>query len=147
MHENSKQSAIELRLKQVNRYISLAMVAILALCVMFFMYAGGLKQSEATAQQNQQIQARAALESDTCKVHPEQQICKLAEQILTHPAQALSTESSTTVTAAGREVKSFTLNPEGNLVVTYVDGTSGTIGKVTGTEPTPTGTEALAASR
>jgi hypothetical protein len=114
---------------------------------MFFGYATTLKQSEATAQQNQQIQARAAMDSETCKAHPDQQICILAHQIIENPAQALPQPGeTTTVTAAGREVKSFTLNPEGNLVVTYVDGTSGTIGRVTGSEPTITGTEAIAAS-
>lgn len=150
MHEDSKQSAVELRLKQVTRYVSLAIVAILALCALLFMYIGTIKQSEAVAQQNQQIQAKAAIQSETCRAHPDQEICSLAHQIITNPAEALPApgQGTTTVTASGREVKSFTLNPQGNLVVTYADGTSGTIGRVTGAEPvTTTGTEALAASR
>jgi type II secretory pathway pseudopilin PulG len=147
MHEDSKQSAAELRLKQVTRYVSLAIVAILALCMLFFMYVGTIKQDKAVAQQNQQIQAQAAMNSETCKVHPDQQICTLAHQILENPAQALPdpADTSTTVTATGREVKTFTLNKEGNLVVTYADGTSGTIGRVTGSTPS-TGTEALSAT-
>jgi len=149
MHEDSKESALALRLRQTNRYVSLALVSILALCALLFLYVGTIKQSESTAQSNQQVQAVAALDSSTCKAHPDQSMCVLAHQIISDPSKALpDPANTTTVSATGREVKTFTLNPEGNLVVTYTDGTSGTIGRVTGSDPiTTTGTEALAASR
>jgi len=143
MHEDSKESALALRMRQSNRYISLALIGILALCALLFMNVMTIKQSEAVAQQNQQVQAQAILESTACKDHPEQQMCAMAHQSIADPAQALSPTDTQAITAAGREVKTFALNKEGNLVVTYTDGSSGTIGRVTGA---PSGTEAVQAS-
>lgn len=134
MHEDSKESAIELRMRQSNRYVSLAIVAILALCALLFVHVETIKQSEAIAQQNQQTQAKITIDSDVCKVYPDQELCVLARKIAANPGEAVIPKDGKDGAPGetGRGVASFSTSAAGELVVIYSDGQSQSLGRVVG---------------
>jgi hypothetical protein len=141
MNENSptNQSAIELRLKQVIRYVSLALCGILALCLLLFVYIGSVKQSERTAVDQSQAQAQTAIQSDLCQVYPATDVCEMSREILSNPQATVVPKDGTdgkdgqngTDGADGRGVTSFDQS-SGELVVTYTDGQTKNLGRVVG---------------
>lgn len=134
------QSALELRLKQTNRYVSMGLLGVLALCVLLFMYIGTVKQNEKTAISNSQVQADETKDSDTCKVFPEQELCVLARKIAANPTEPVVPKDGEPGKdgdqgeegPAGRGVASFDINGEGSLLVRYTDGQTENVGKVVG---------------
>lgn len=141
MNENSptNQSAIELRLKQVIRYVSLALCGILALCLLLFMYIGSVKQSEQTAVGQSQAQAQSAVQSDLCQVYPATDVCEMSREILSNPTATIVPKDGKDGTdgkngtdgADGRGVTSFDQST-GDLIVTYTDGQTKNLGRVVG---------------
>jgi hypothetical protein len=141
MNENSptNQSAIELRLKQVIRYVSLALCGILALCLLLFMYIGSVKQSERTAVDQSQAQAQTAVQSDLCQVYPATDVCEMSREILSNPEATIVPKDGTDGQdgtngrdgADGRGVTSFDQS-SGELIVTYTDGQTKNLGRVVG---------------
>jgi hypothetical protein len=147
MNENSptNQSAIELRLKQVIRYVSLALCGILALCLLLFMYIGSVKQSEQTAVDQSQAQAQTAVRSDLCQVYPATDVCEMSREILSNPEATIVPKDGTNGNdgtngkdgkdgkdgADGRGVTSFDQST-GDLIVTYTDGQTKNLGRVVG---------------
>lgn len=144
MNENSptNQSAIELRLKQVIRYVSLALCGILALCLLLFMYIGSVKQSERTAVDQSQAQAQTAVQSDLCQVYPATDVCEMSREILSNPQATITPKDGTDGKdgnngkdgkdgADGRGVTSFDQST-GDLIVTYTDGQTKNLGRVVG---------------
>lgn len=144
MNENSptNQSAIELRLKQVIRYVSLALCGILTLCLLLFMYIGSVKESEKTAVGQSQAQAQSAVQSDLCQVYPSTDVCEISREILANPEQTVipkdgkdgeDGEDGTNGRdgADGRGVTSFDQS-SGELIVTYSDGQTQNVGPVVG---------------
>ena len=141
MHEDNQtnESALELRLKQVTRYVTLGLLGVLALCALLFVYIGSVKQSEAEARQTSQVQADITKDSDTCRIYPDQELCVLSRKIAANPEQTLipkdGEKGATGDTGpAGRGVTSFTTNAEGRLIVSFTDGTVQDAGKVIGTD-------------
>ena len=142
MQEDSpkNESALELRLKQVTRYVTLGLLGVLALCALLFMYIGTIKQNEQTAISNSQVQADETKDSDTCKVFPEQELCVLARKIAANPTQAVTpkdgepgqTGKQGDQGPVGRGVASFDITGEGALMVRYTDGQTENVGKVIG---------------
>lgn len=144
MHANKPdQSALEMRLKQVIRYATLALLGILALCALLFMHINNVKQSEADARQNSQVQADITKDSDTCKVYPAQELCVLARKIAADPSVAVIPKDGANGINGekgdkgeqgerGRSVSSFLTDEEGNLIVTYTDGQTQDAGKIVG---------------
>jgi hypothetical protein len=145
MYEDNKtnQSALELRLKQITRYVSLGLLGVLALCALLFLYVGSVKQNEQAAISNTQVQADQTKDSDTCKIYPEQELCVLARKIAADPTQTVvpkdgidGEKGDAGATGAqgerGRGVTSFVTNGEGNLIVTFTDGQTQNAGKVVG---------------
>lgn len=142
MHEDNKtnQSALELRLKQVIRYVTLALVGILGLCALLFVHVNNVKQNEQAAISNSQVQADQTKDSDTCKIYPEQELCVLARKIAANPTEAVIPKDGIDGEKGdrgdqgerGRGITSFATSEEGNLIVTYTDGQTQDAGKVVG---------------
>jgi hypothetical protein len=137
MQDTHNESALEMRLKQLKKYMTLGLVGVLALCGLMFMYMSTLKQSENVAQTNQQTQAQTAIDSDVCKVYPDQELCVLARKIAANPDQAVTPKDGKDgaqgeTGATGRGVASFATTLTGDLTVTYTDGATDTIGHVVG---------------
>lgn len=144
MNENSptNQSAIELRLKQVIRYVSLALCGILALCLLLFMYIGSVKQSEKDAVGQSQAQAQTAVQSDLCQVYPATDVCEMSREILSNPKATYTPKDGEDGKdgqdgangkdgADGRGVTSFDQST-GDLIVSFTDGQTQNLGRVIG---------------
>lgn len=136
----TNESALELRLKQVTRYVTLGLLGVLALCALLFMYIGSVKQSEKDAKQNSQVQADLTKDSTFCSVYPNDEICVLSRKIAADPTQVVVPKDGINGEkgdkgdkgASGRGVTSFDISTEGNLVVAFTDGTTKDVGKVVG---------------
>jgi hypothetical protein len=132
-------SALELRIKQTNRYMTIGLLAVLALCVLLFMYVGSVKQNEQAAISNTQTQADETKDSDICKVYPEQELCVLARKIAADPTATIIPTNGTNGTNGengkpgldGRGITKFDL-ASGNLIVVYTDGQTQDLGPVVG---------------
>lgn len=144
MHEDNQtnESALELRLKQVTRYVTLGLLGVLALCALLFMYIGSVKENEQTAISNSQVQADETKDSDTCKIYPDQELCVLARKIAANPKEAVIPKDGEKGLDGekgnkgdqgdrGRGVATFDVT-DGNLMVTYTDGQVQNAGKVVG---------------
>jgi hypothetical protein len=142
MQEDNKHSALELRIKQSNRYVSLAIVCILGLCLLLFMYVGSVKQSEDTAKANQAVQAQVTIDSNVCKVYPDQELCVLARKVAANPDEVLVPKDGQDGTNGkdgkngtngddGRGISRFSI-ATGALIVTYTDGQTQDLGPVVG---------------
>lgn len=137
MPETSTESAVELRFKQINRYMTLGLLSILVLGVIFSLYLANAKQNETIANQNQQLQAQAAIDSDICQVYPSQSLCVIAREIAQDPTNPVTERevqngSNGKDGTPGRGVSSFTTNASGDLIVTYTDGKTQNAGRVLG---------------
>ena len=142
MHEVklTDQSALELRLKQVTRYVSLGLLGVLALCALLFLYIGSVKQNEQTAISNSQTQADQTKDSTFCSIYPNDELCVLSRKIAADPTTVVipqdgkdGEKGSTGDTGpAGKGVSSFLTNDEGHLIVTFSDGTTQDAGAVIG---------------
>jgi hypothetical protein len=141
MHEGTtNESALELRLKQVTRYVTLGLLGVLALCALLFMYIGSVKENEKNAISNSQVQADQTKDSDTCKIYPEQELCVLARKIAANPTVAVIPKDGEKGDKGdkgdpgdiGRGVVSFQTSKEGDLIVTFTDGYVQNAGRVVG---------------
>ena len=136
------ESALELRLKQVIRYVSIALVAILAICGLMFAYITSIKQSEKAALDTSQAQAQTAVQSDLCKVYPATDVCVLSREVLANPAKTVAPVPEKGDKGEpgkpgqngqdGRGVTDFTTDSKGDLIVTYTDGQTRNAGHVVG---------------
>lgn len=143
--DKPNDSALELRLKQSNRYITLGLLAVLLLSVLGFIYLISVKESESVAQSNQQVQSKVIIDSEVCKVYPEQELCTLARTITANPKEAIipkdglnGKDGSNGTNGAngsngvdGRAVSKFDQST-GSLIVTYSDGQTQDLGRITG---------------
>lgn len=146
MHEDSQQpnqSAIEMRLKQVTRYVTLGLLGVLALCALLFMYIGSVKQSEAEARQTSQAQADLTKDSSYCSVYPNEEICVLSRKIAANPDEVLIPKDGTNGINGekgdkgdqgerGRGITKFDISKDGDLMVSYTDGQTQNAGRVVG---------------
>lgn len=137
MPETSTESAVELRFKQINRYMTIGLLSILVLGVIFSLYLANAKQNETIANQNQQLQAQAAIDSDICQVYPSQSLCVIAREIAQDPTNPVTDRETPDGKdgkdgTPGRGVSSFTTNASGDLIVTYTDGRTQNAGRVLG---------------
>jgi hypothetical protein len=146
MHEDkpTNQSALELRLKQVTRYVTLGLLGVLALCALLFMYIGSVKQNEQAAISNSQVQADQTKDSTFCSIYPNDEICVLSRKISANPTEVvLPKDGAPGATGEqgqpGRGVTTFDVSDEGHLIVNFTDGTSRDVGSVIGKD----GKEAL----
>jgi hypothetical protein len=150
MHEDksSNESALEMRLKQITRYVTLGLLGVLALCALLFLYVGSVKQNEKAAISNTQVQADQTKDSDTCKIYPDQELCVLARKIAANPTEAVipkdgkdgkdgSNGAKGDTGETGRGVTTFKISEDGNLIVDYTDGTQHNAGKVVGKDGIP----------
>lgn len=146
MHEDSQQpnqSAVEMRLKQVTRYVTLGLLGVLALCALLFMYIGSVKQSEAEARQTSQTQADITKDSSYCSVYPNEEICVLSRRIAANPDEVLTPKDGKNGIDGekgdkgeqgerGRGITKFDISKDGDLMVSYTDGQTQNAGKVVG---------------
>ena len=137
--EGLNQSALELRLRQVTRYTTLGLVAVLALCGLLFLYVNNAKQNEQAAITNSKVQADQTKDSTYCSVYPSDEVCVLARKIAANPTESLAKDGAQGPQGAtgprgsdGRGVSSFTTDKDGNLLVTYTDGKTENAGHVVG---------------
>lgn len=147
MDDNSpNESALELRLKQITRYMSLGLLSVLGLSILVSMHVSSVQQGEDIAKSNQQVQAQITIDSDICQVYPSQELCVLARKIAANPDEVIIPKdgqdgrdgrdgqdgSQGPQGIPGRGVASFSTDPEGNLVIHYTDGQTETAGRVVG---------------
>lgn len=144
MDDNSpNESALELRLKQITRYMSLGLLSVLGLSILVSMHVSSVQKAEDIAKSNQQVQAQITIDSNICQVYPSQELCVLARKIAANPDDVVipkdGKDGKDGAPGAegpqgipGRGVASFTTDPEGNLVIHYTDGQTETAGRVVG---------------
>jgi len=137
----TNESALELRLKQITRYVTLGLLVILAICALLFVYIGSVKQNEQAAISNTQVQADQTKDSDTCKVYPNQELCVLARKIAADPTQPIVPKDGEKgdkgdTGPTGRGVVSFQTDKSGDLIVAYTDGQVQNAGRVVGKDGT-----------
>lgn len=139
MHEDSQtnESALELRLKQVTRYVTLGLLGVLALCALLFMYIGSVKQSESEARQTSQAQADLTKDSPHCSIYPNEEICVLSRRIAENPEEVLVPKDGEKGDRGdqgerGRGITSFDISNEGDLMISFTDGQIQNAGKVVG---------------
>lgn len=133
------ESAIALRMKQTNRYITLALIGILAICGMMFLYISSIKQSEQESQGTKQALAETTLNSATCNIYPDTESCSLARDVAADPSKVIQPTNGVdgkpgergAQGAQGRGVTAFSQS-SGDLIVTYTDGQTQNVGKVVG---------------
>lgn len=139
----SNESALELRLKQITRYVTLGLVGVLALCALLFMYVGSVKQNEQAAISNSQVQADQTKDSTFCSIYPNDQICVLSRKIAADPTQSVIPKDGIDGQNGekgdkgdkgdpGKGVSTFAISPEGSLMVEFSDGSEKNLGKVVG---------------
>jgi Collagen triple helix repeat (20 copies) len=131
--DNTTASALELRIKRITRYMTIGISGLLVLCVLLFFYIGSIRQSEQTSRTNTQIQATETLQSDICKVYPNQEVCIIAKKIKENPTETIVPKDGDKGDKGdpGRGVTTFDIK-DGQLVVSYSDGTTETVGQVVG---------------
>lgn len=139
MHEDRtpNESALELRLKQNNRYVTIALVAILAICGLMFGYINTIKQNEQAAISNTQALAAQTNNSTICATFPEDPLCITGREVAANPTETLIPEDGKDGQdgqqgPAGRGVTDFKTSGEGDLIVTYTDGQTQNVGRVVG---------------
>lgn len=145
MHEDNQtnESALELRLKQVTRYVTLGLLGVLALCALLFMYIGSVKQAEADARQTSQVQADLTKDSTYCSVYPNEEICVLSRKVAANPEEVLVPKDGANGIDGekgdkgdqgerGRGITSFDISDEGDLMISFTDGQIQNAGKVVG---------------
>lgn len=145
MPETNNESALEMRLKQITKYMTIGLLSILVLVGVFVVYLGNAKQNESIATQNQQIQAQAAIDSDICRVYPDQNLCIIAREITQDPSTPVSARDGKDGKDGkdgdqgiqGRGVSTFTVNNAGDLIVSYSDGKTENVGRVVGQDGAP----------
>lgn len=133
------ESALALRLKQSNKYVSLALGGILIICILMFSYLLSLKQSEQDSQDTKQALSEVTLESPTCSIYPDTEQCSLAREIVSDPSKVIrptngvdGKQGETGATGPqGRGVAGFDQS-SGDLIVTYTDGKTQNVGRVVG---------------
>ena len=141
--DNHSESAVELRVRQLRKYMTLAVVGLLILGVLQMFYTASIKQNEDKAVTNAQVQAQTTKDSTICQVYPNDELCVMAREIAANPKEAIAATEVTNGTngkdgkngkdgQTGRGVESFNISSAGNLEVTYTDGVMQIIGKVVG---------------
>lgn len=149
MQETNKDSALEMRFKQLKKYVTIGLVGVLLLSLLGTLYMGTLKQTASVSEQNQQTQSKVILDSNVCKVYPDQDLCTLAKQIAANPKEAVipkdglnGKDGSNGKNGAdgsngvdGRGVSTFT-QKDGHLFVTYTDAQTQDLGPVVGKDGT-----------
>lgn len=138
--EIHSESALELRVRQLKKYMTLGIVGLLVFGILQMFYTASVKQNESNALSNSQVQAQTTKDSTICQVYPDDELCKMADQVLADPKQTIAPKDGTNGTngidgkdgATGRGVTTFNVTNAGELEVHYTDGTSESIGKVVG---------------
>jgi flagellar hook protein FlgE len=99
-------------------------------------FAKAMNEKE-VAVQNQQVQAETTKNSSFCAIYPDDEVCKMARQIAANPTETVIPNDGKdgrngTDGQDGRGVTKFATSPEGNLIVTYTDGQTESVGHVVG---------------
>lgn len=141
MHEESKpsDSALALRQKQTNKYVTLALVAVLAFCGLMYLQLDSMRRDITNAQSTKQALAEITVDSDTCSVYPDIEQCAVARDVAADPEKVLTPKDGEKgadgkmglTGPQGRGVAGFDQS-SGNLIVTYTDGQTQNVGKVVG---------------
>lgn len=137
--DKPSESALALRLKQSNRYVSLGLLAVLLLSLLGFIYLLSVKESESVAQTNQQVQSKIIIDSEVCKIYPDQELCILARTIAANPKEAIVPKDGQDGQhgrdggngADGRGISSFN-SDSGSLIVTFTDNSTQDLGRIVG---------------
>lgn len=137
--DKQSESALALRLKQSNRYVSLGLLAVLLLSLLGFIYLMSVKESESVAQTNSQVQSKIIIDSEVCKVYPDQELCILARTIAANPEEAIVPKDGQDGQhgrdggngADGRGISSFN-SDSGSLIVTFTDNSTQDLGRIVG---------------
>ena len=141
MNEDNKpsESALALRQKQTNKYVTLALVAVLAICGLMYLQLDSMRRDIADAQNTKQALAEITVDSDTCSIYPDVEQCKVARDVASDPDKVLTPKDGEKgadgkmglTGPQGRGVAGFDQS-SGSLIVTYTDGQTQNVGKVVG---------------
>lgn len=138
--ETHSDSTLELRVRQLKKYMTIGIVVLLIVGLMQFFYTASVKQTGDTALSNAQVQAQTTKDSTICQTFPDDELCKMARQILADPKQNVTPTNGTNGTNGsdgkdGRGVTSFDIQ-DGMLVVSFTDGSTKNVGRVVGKDGT-----------
>ena len=139
MNEDTQhsESAVELRVRQLKKYMTIALVVLLFIGILQALYTYSIKQNETAALANSQVQAQVTKDSNICQIYPNDELCIMAREVLANPKQEVKPDKGDKGEKgdsgpAGRGVTTFKINATGSLEVNYTDGSTDVIGQVVG---------------
>jgi len=134
MHDTPNESALETRIAQLVKYMSIGLVCLIIVGVMSGITFAKVNSEKDVAQTNSQVQAETTKQSSFCSIYPDDEVCKMARSIAANPTQTVVPKDGTNGTNGqdGRGVTKFSKSAEGDLIVEYTDGTTQNVGRVVG---------------
>jgi hypothetical protein len=137
MYDQPNQSALELRLKQIVKYLYIGLGCLIVVGLLSGVSFWKVSQEREVAVQNQQVQAETTKQSSWCTIYPDDQVCQMAREITSNPTTTLIPKDGLDGRNGndgqnGRGVTTFDVSDGGNLIVNYTDGTSEDIGHIIG---------------
>lgn len=135
--QTRSESALETRINQLVRYMTIGLLCLLVVGIMSGVSFAKAMNEKEVAVQNQQVQAETTKNSSFCSIYPDDEVCKMARKIAANPTETVVPKDGTdgkngTDGQDGRGVTRFATSPEGNLIVTYTDGQTESVGHVVG---------------
>jgi len=130
----NNESALEQRIKQINKYMSVGLACLILIGIMSGFSFWKVSQEKEVAVQNQQVQAETTKDSSWCTIYPDDEVCKMARNIVANPTALAVPEDGKDGKDGqnGRGVTTFDISGEGNLIVNYTDGTTEDVGHIVG---------------
>src|SRR4030095_6445102 len=124
MNEDThSESALELRVRQLRKYMTIGILGLLVFGLLQMFYTASVKQSEDRAITNSQVQAQTTKNSTICQTFPDDDLCKMADQILANPKQTVEPKNG----ADGKDGKDGEQGPSGRGVTTFHINNSGEV--------------------
>lgn len=131
MNDRPNESALEQRINQLVKYMSVGILCLLLVGIMSGITYHKVMQEKEVAQTNSQVQAETTKESSFCSIYPDDEVCKMARSIAANPTQTVIPKDGVDG-QDGRGVTTFDVSNEGNLIVNFTDGTSKDVGHIIG---------------
>jgi hypothetical protein len=127
----NNESALEQRIKQLIKYMTIGLACLILIGVMSGFSFWKVSQEKEVAVQNQQVQAETTKQSSWCTIYPDDEVCKMAREIAANPTTTVIPQNGKDG-LDGRGVTTFDVSDKGNLIVNFTDGTSQDIGHIVG---------------
>lgn len=133
----NNESALEQRIKQLIKYMTIGLACLILVGIMSGFSFWKVNQEKEVAVQNQQVQAETTKDSSWCTIYPDDIPCKMSRDVAANPTETLVPLNGKDGKDGkpgenGRGVTTFDVSDEGNLIVSYTDGTTKDIGHIVG---------------